>query len=65
MEVKFKKGWIAMDKCGTWKWFQNKPMIEGNFWVGDIKKPCTIYPQMIVYLELPKAKDWKKSLQEV
>ena len=65
MKVKFKKGWIAMDKDGSWTWFENKPLIEKDCWVGDITKKSSMYPVGLRFLEIPKVKDWKKSLQEV
>lgn len=65
MKIKFKKGWIAMDKDGNWTWFENKPLIEKDYWVGDITKKSSMYPVGLKFLEITKVKDWKKSLQEV
>lgn len=63
MRIKFKKGWLAMNANGDWMWFPQKPIIEGKRWV--TYKICDTYPQKIVYLDIPKAKDWTKSLKEV
>lgn len=66
MRVKFKKGWVSMNKDGTWIWWSSKPVIEKDEWVNpNFTNYTGIYPQAIVYLVMPKAKDWKKSLQEV
>lgn len=65
MEIKFKKGWISMNKDGSWTWWPTKPVIEKDCWVNPKYVAGGIYPQRIVYLEIPKVKDWKKSLIKV
>lgn len=66
MKIKFKKGWVSMNKDGTWIWWPSKPVIEKGCWVNkNIHKVGEPYPQAIIYLEMPKAKDWKESLEEV
>jgi len=66
MKVKFKKGWVSMNKDGTWIWWPSKPVIEKDCWVNpNFTNHNGIYPQAIVYLEMPRVKDWTKSLKEV
>jgi len=66
MKIKFKKGWVSMNKNGTWIWWPTKPTIEKDCWVNNNPRTeGTPYPQAIVYLEMPKAKNWKDSLEEV
>ena len=67
MEVRLKTGWIAQDRDGTWKWFPRKPIIEGDTWVGDIRKfkEGDLYPQRMVYIDMPRKEDWTKSLIKV
>ena len=28
-----KKGWVAMDRDGTWAWFSTKPYKSGDMWI--------------------------------
>lgn len=66
MRIKFKKGWISMDKDGHWTWWPTKPVIEKDYWINpNFTNYTGIYPQRIVYIEMPKVKDWTKSLKEV
>lgn len=30
-----KDGWVAMDKSGTWYWYDEEPYIENGAWLND------------------------------
>ena len=62
MKLKLKKKWkwIAMDKEGLWCLFIKKPSLDGCIWEGGHYRGAD---QNV--FNLPKAKDWTKSLQRI
>lgn len=70
IEFKFKKGWVAMDQDGTWKWFAKKPVIDNvlGMWCTDIRRKCEKdpYPQKMIFIEVTAdEKNWKKTVRRV
>lgn len=51
-----KKGWVAMDKDGTWCWFNKKPTLASSEWIE------TGYT--LSAFNLKPAEDWQESLME-
>lgn len=54
-----KKGWVAMDKCGNWFWYSEKPILENSCW-GMRKGFC----RRICGFNLKLAEDWETSLMK-
>ena len=53
-----KKGWIAMDKDGTWYHYEEKPIIHQDLWInGSIFK-------ILVCFNIKPAENWETSLME-
>lgn len=70
IEFKFKKGWVAMDQDGTWKWFPKKPVIDSSMgmWCTDVRRKFENdpYPQKMIYIEVTSdEKNWKKTVRRV
>ena len=53
-----KKGWVAMDKDGTWYHYEEKPRIHQDLWINDSN--C----KFLVGFNLKPAENWEESLQE-
>ena len=53
-----KKGWVAMDKDGTWYHYEEKPRIHQDLWTNDSN--C----KFLVGFNLKPAENWEESLQE-
>ena len=53
-----KKGWVAMDKDGTWYHYEEKPRIHKDLWINDSN--C----KFLVGFNLKPAENWEESLQE-
>ena len=53
-----KKGWVAMDKDGTWYHYEEKPRINQDLWINDSN--C----KFLVGFNLKPAENWEESLQE-
>ena len=55
-----KKGWVAMDKNGSWHWYKEKPYIEKYYYSWNSGSPvCFIGGFNIKLVE-----NWEESLQE-
>lgn len=57
----FKAGWVAMDECGEWWWFEKKPHVDDNEWwnvAGGLR--C-----LSCFNIAPFDGDWKDSLIKV
>lgn len=59
-----KPGWVAMDECGEWDWFDKKPTMEKDFlqWVPDYNG---IYYCINNAFDIAPADDWTQSLIQV
>ena len=59
-----KDGWVAMDKCGEWDWFDKKPEMEKDLlqWVPDYD---SLYYCINNAFDIAPADDWTKSLIKV
>ena len=58
-----KDGWVAMDKCGYYRWFLRKPFTnkEHKVWRSDIScDTCSLK-----CFDITPADDWTKSLIKV
>ncbi|MBQ9737949.1 MAG: hypothetical protein IJV75_00330 [Alphaproteobacteria bacterium] len=55
-----KKGWVAMDKNGSWIWCSKKPTKSGCCWFCSPWGICLSHSFNIAPVE-----DWKKSLRKV
>ena len=53
-----KKGWVAMDKDGTWYHYEERPRIHQDSWINDSN--C----KFLVGFNLKPAENWEESLQE-
>lgn len=53
-----KKGWVAMDKDGTWCWYERKPKIHQVLWKNDF---LYIFPSCF---NIKPAENWEESLME-
>ena len=53
-----KKGWVAMDKSGSWHWYAKKPKQGSDEWI------ATGFITSFHAFNLKPADDWKTSLQE-
>ena len=53
-----KKGWVAMDKDGTWCWYKRKPKIHHDLWKND-----SIYIFLSCF-NIKPAENWENSLME-
>lgn len=53
-----RKGWVAMDKDGTWCWYPEKPEQTLDEWIAV--EPAVVLPTF----NLKPAKDWETSLME-
>lgn len=54
-----KKGWVAMDKDGTWCWYEKKPRISYVNWVVEI---CLF--RTLDGFNIKPAENWEESLME-
>lgn len=54
------RGYVAMDKSGSWVWFLTKPIIEGNMWVSP---NCDNYVVLSDCFRIKPVDDWTKSLR--
>ena len=65
-----KKGWVACDKDGTWKWYSKKPLLcindkdeRFNFWMPALNsKMQYLFINDIAFRKVKRPKDWTKSL---
>ena len=55
-----KKGWVAMDKCGDWFWYECKPSKEMIFWDSNEGR----FEDMFFPVNLKPADNWEESLME-
>lgn len=53
-----KKGYVAMDKCGNWCWYEEKPKRRSDVWTAE--KP-DFY---LSAFNIKPAENWEESLQE-
>ena len=58
-----KKGWVAMDRDGTWKWYAKKPKVwEGSKnWMDK----AFSYEYFYQFNIAPYQGDWKESLRRI
>ena len=54
------RGYVAMDKSGSWIWFLVKPIIEDNMWVSP---NCDNYVVLSDCFRIKPVEDWTKSLK--
>lgn len=56
-----KKGYVAMDKNGNWRWYAYKPLKEINFWKpqGNVVEVFELFS-----FNLKPAENWEDSLME-
>ena len=54
-----KKGWVAMDKNGSWYWYEKKPRISYVNWVVEI---CLF--RTLDGFNIKSAENWEESLME-
>ena len=53
-----KKGYVAMDKCGNWYWYEVKPKCRSDVWTAE-------KPDFYLYaFNIKPAENWEESLQE-
>ena len=55
-----KKGWVAMDKNGSWHWYKEKPYIEKYYYSWNSGSPVCF----IGGFNIKPAENWMDSLQE-
>lgn len=55
-----KKGWVAMDKNGSWIWCSKKPTKSGCCWFCSPWGICLSYS-----FDIAPAENWEKSLRKV
>ena len=55
-----KKGWVAMDKNGSWHWYKEKPYIEKYHYSWNSGSPVCF----IGGFNIKPAENWEESLQE-
>ena len=55
-----KKGWVAMDKNGSWHWYKEKPYIEKYYYSWNSGSPVCF----IGGFNIKPAENWEESLQE-
>ena len=61
-----KPGWVAMDKNGTWWWFNNKPvLVEDNNIVKNMWIDYIDMQYRLDSFDIAPAEDWTKSLIKV
>lgn len=62
-----KKGWVAMDKDGTWWWTKYKPQYRTTFgdWRSDYMKNTFYHESLYPFDIEPHQGDWKDSLIKV
>ena len=53
-----KKGWVAMDKDGSWCWYEEKPRIHRDLW-----KNNSLYIFLSCF-NIKPAENWEESLME-
>lgn len=55
-----RKGWVAMDKGGMWKWYGKKPEMHNKWdcWQGE-------EDQFLLPFDIAPVDDWTKSLIKV
>lgn len=58
-----RKGWVAMDRCGAWIWYDTKPIVKKRF--GYWKRTRDWCLLDIVFSDIAPAEDWTKSLIRV
>ena len=58
-----KKGWVAMDKSGAYRWFLRKPYANEDYGVFRTDISCTTCS--LRCFDIAPADDWKKSLIQV
>lgn len=53
-----KKGYVAMDKCGNWYWYEVKPKCRSDVWTSE-------KPDFYLYaFNIKPAENWENSLME-
>ena len=55
-----KKGWVAMDKNGSWHWYKEKPYIQKYYYSWNSGSPVSF----IGGFNIKPADNWETSLQE-
>lgn len=55
-----KDGWVAMEECERWYWYDEKPFIEDKRWVFEGSSCASLDAFNIIPVE-----DWTKSLIKV
>ena len=55
-----KKGWVAMDKNGSWHWYKEKPYIEKFYFCWNTGSPAAY----IGGFNIKPADNWEESLME-
>ena len=55
-----KKGWVAMDKNGSWQWYKEKPYIEKYYYSWNSGSPVCF----IGGFNIKPVENWMDSLQE-
>ena len=53
-----KKGYVAMDKCGNWYWYEIKPIHDSDVWMSG--KPAFY----LSAFNIKPVENWEESLQE-
>ena len=53
-----KKGYVAMDKCGNWYWYEVKPKCRSDVWTAE--KPAFY----LSVFNIKPAENWETSLME-
>ena len=62
-----KEGWVAMDKDGTWVWYEEKPVIHETEPIWKMQGPVWSFIDLESCFKslTPLKKDWKDSLIKV
>ena len=62
-----KKGWVAMDKDGTWVWYEKKPVIHEIEPIWKMQGPNWYFIDLAGCFKslAPLKKNWKDSLIKV
>ena len=60
-----KKGWVAMDKDGTWLWYDYKPVLGEDMWELNMLTDWSGNFILNGIFDIAPADDWTKSLIKV
>lgn len=56
-------GWVAMDECGVWFLYEDKPHLDfANYWVYDSGEFSSLGDFVCLGCKIKPATDWTKSL---